>query len=323
MSQFAMMVPMQGSGASQKTAGTTQLQTPGEADAMGLSFSKALEDLAETNPNGAALLLALQQMGLLSNTPAIPQASGSSLPQIGELSGKPLPLPQTLQLNSLQSLPLQDVEVLNPQQMLPTMAGKMLKVDSAQVLAVAGLVGGEASQSPDVRGLGDFSNQLFGLGMGSQTSLSSVNAKPMITLPLQVPVGQAGWDSAVGERIQWMVSRQVQSAEIKLTPPDLGPLEIKLSVQNDQTNVSFVASHATTRDALEAAIPRLREMFGEINLNLANVDVSQQQAGESHARNGEASGESDHYQEGSDGEAWESGRHVVRMQSQGMVDTYA
>ncbi|MCU7796474.1 MAG: flagellar hook-length control protein FliK [Candidatus Thiodiazotropha sp. (ex Myrtea spinifera)] len=323
MSQFAMMIPIQGSGASQKTAGTTQLQTSGESDAMGLSFSKTLENLAETNPNGAALLLALQQMGMLSNTPAIPQASGSLLPQIGELGGKPLPLPDTVQLNSLQSLPLQDADLLNPQQMLPTMAGKMLKVDSAQVLAVAGLVGGEASQSLDVRGLGDFNNQLFGLGMGSQTSLTSVNAKPMITLPLQVPVGQAGWDSAVGERIQWMVSRQVQSAEIKLTPPDLGPLEIKLSVQNDQTNVSFVASHAATRDALEAAIPRLREMFGEMNLNLANVDVSQQQAGESHAKNGEASGESDHYQEGSDGEAWEPDRHVVRMQSQGMVDTYA
>jgi flagellar hook-length control protein FliK len=77
-----------------------------------------------------------------------------------------------------------------------------------------------------------------------------------------------------------MVNQNVQQAEIKLTPPNLGPLEIKISMQNDQTNVTFIAAQAPTREALESSIPRLREMFGEINLNLANVDVGHQQAGE-------------------------------------------
>jgi flagellar hook-length control protein FliK len=73
----------------------------------------------------------------------------------------------------------------------------------------------------------------------------------------------------------------IQQAEIKLTPPNLGPMEIKISLQNDQTSVTFIAAQAPTREALEASIPRLREMFGEINLNLANVDVGHRQAGES------------------------------------------
>jgi flagellar hook-length control protein FliK len=110
----------------------------------------------------------------------------------------------------------------------------------------------------------------------SPASSEFVGRQPLQLAPkLEIPVGQPGWDRAMGERVQWMVSRNLQSAEVKLTPPNLGPLEIRLSVQNDQAHVQFLAPQAATREALEAAIPRLREMLGEVNLNLANVDVGQ------------------------------------------------
>ncbi len=96
-----------------------------------------------------------------------------------------------------------------------------------------------------------------------------------MSLSVDVPVAQPGWDKAIGERIQWMIGREIQNAEIKLTPPNLGPLEIRISVQNDQASVSFIAAQSLTREALEAAIPRLREMFGEANLNLVDVGVGQ------------------------------------------------
>jgi flagellar hook-length control protein FliK len=129
----------------------------------------------------------------------------------------------------------------------------------------------------------------------------------------------------VGDKIQWMVSRQVQSAEIKLTPPDLGPMEIKLSIKNDQTSVQFVASHAATREALEAAIPRLREMFGEIQLNLANVDVSQQQANGSQTGDDNASATADGYENGSGGSeaGITSAEGLATQQGSGLLDTYA
>jgi flagellar hook-length control protein FliK len=149
----------------------------------------------------------------------------------------------------------------------------------------------------------------------------------MTAFPVQVPVGQPSWDTAMGERIQWMMSRQVQQAEIKLTPPDLGPVEIKISLQNDQTSVHFLANHSATREALEAAIPRLREMFGEINLNLANVDVNQRQAGTAGEQGGSTGGAGE-----TSGQVGDEGGHdpmqqnaagVVQLQSQGLLDTYA
>ena len=328
MSQFAMMIPLQSSGAGQKMTTGSPLQAATEADTAGLSFGETLGNLSETNPNAAALLLALQQMGMLSDNPVNLQMGGSMLPLTGESAGKPLPQSQlqTTQLQSLQSFTLQGTGLPSPQQLVPEAGGKLSVIESAQALAKAGLMAGEGFQLLDARGGSDLNTPMLGLGLTGQTSLSPLGIRPSVSLPLQIPVGQSGWDSAVGEKIQWMVSRQVQSAEIKLTPPDLGPMQIKLSVQNDQTSVNFIAPHAATRDALEAAIPRLREMFGEIQLNLANVDVSQQQTGSSRDGSGEASAGSNGYDEvpGSHKEeVMPSGVRVATLQSRGILDTYA
>ncbi|MES9856470.1 MAG: flagellar hook-length control protein FliK [Sedimenticola sp.] len=101
-----------------------------------------------------------------------------------------------------------------------------------------------------------------------------------VPLPINTPPGSNGWDSAVGDRILWMVGQKSQSASIRINPPHLGPIEVHVTVQKDQASVNFTALHGVVRDALETAIPRLREMFNDNNLQLVNVDVSQKDAGE-------------------------------------------
>lgn len=134
-----------------------------------------------------------------------------------------------------------------------------------------------ARQNPSASSpLAPVSSALAGQSTGTSAPMQSLSL-PTINLP----PGDAAWSRALGERVMWMVGREAQSAEIRLNPPQLGPVEIRVSVQNDQANVSFTASHPFTREALEAAIPRLREMLGESNLNLVNVDVGQRDAGES------------------------------------------
>lgn len=96
---------------------------------------------------------------------------------------------------------------------------------------------------------------------------------------LDVPVQQQGWDRAFGHGIRWMVNQNVQLAEIRLSPPNLGPLEVRLQVDGDRTHLNIVAPHATTREAVEAALPRLREMFAESGLNLGDVNVRQDNTG--------------------------------------------
>ena len=108
---------------------------------------------------------------------------------------------------------------------------------------------------------------------------------------LQTPVGTGGWDEALGQRVLLMVSSQEQVAELSLNPPDLGPLQVTLSISNDQATATFVSQHADVRQALEAALPRLKEMMAESGINLGGASVSsgdgsQQQGFERHSRPG-------------------------------------
>ena len=55
----------------------------------------------------------------------------------------------------------------------------------------------------------------------------------------------------------------------------MGPIEVRIQMQNDQAVVSFTAQHGATREAIDAALPRLREMLSEQNVNVVDIDVSQ------------------------------------------------
>ncbi|WP_246344914.1 flagellar hook-length control protein FliK [endosymbiont of Lamellibrachia barhami] len=160
---------------------------------------------------------------------------------------------------------------------------------------------------------------------GFQAVGGGTAARPgMEMLRVDVPVSQPGWDQAVGERIQWMLGRNIQSAEIKLTPPHMGPMEIRISVQNDQASVSFIAQQPLTREALEAAIPRLRDMLGEANLNLANVDVGQHESREASAdANGDGGRGGRGSMTGSTDLPEPGSSDVTRRMSDGLVDDYA
>ncbi|WP_101759372.1 flagellar hook-length control protein FliK [Oceanicoccus sp. KOV_DT_Chl] len=93
-----------------------------------------------------------------------------------------------------------------------------------------------------------------------------------------VEVGKQGWSETVMQRVMWMSSQNVSKAEIALDPPELGPLQVRISSSGDQTSVVFTSSHGVVRDALDQGLPRLREMMESQGLDLADVDVSDQQA---------------------------------------------
>jgi flagellar hook-length control protein FliK len=100
--------------------------------------------------------------------------------------------------------------------------------------------------------------------------------------PLDKPVGQPGWSQDLGERVTWMADKNMQSAELHLNPPHLGPLEVRIEISPDQqqTNLHFITHHAAVREALEAALPRLREMLDTQQLSLGDVSVSQHSHGD-------------------------------------------
>ncbi len=108
------------------------------------------------------------------------------------------------------------------------------------------------------------------------TLTHTAGTTPSFTLP--IPLRQPNWDRALGERMVWLVRNNLQQAKLELNPRNLGPVEVKLSVNSDQqVNVSFVANTPAAREAIEAALPRLREMLEQAGMSLGESDVSAQQ----------------------------------------------
>ncbi|KAB8036178.1 flagellar hook-length control protein FliK [Janthinobacterium aquaticum] len=87
-------------------------------------------------------------------------------------------------------------------------------------------------------------------------------------------VGTPAWDQQLGQKVVWMAAGGDQSATLTLNPPDLGPLQVVLTVTNDQADAAFMSAQPEVRQALEAALPRLREMMSEAGIAFGNATVS-------------------------------------------------
>lgn len=146
-------------------------------------------------------------------------------------------------------------------------------------------------------------------------------------LPLQPRVGEAGWGQALAQRVMWLIGREQQSAQLRLNPAELGPLEVKVTLQHDQASVSLLASNAAVRDALEQALPRLRDMLGQQDIQLVQVNVGQRDAsGGQQAAAGHAGGQGGHGERGAaahQAPGEEEPMPAQRLQSRGLLDTYA
>jgi len=102
-------------------------------------------------------------------------------------------------------------------------------------------------------------------------------AQRMPLVPGQpVAMHQAGWSEAVVDRVMWLSSQNLKSAEIQLDPADLGRLEVRVNLSQDQAQVTFASPNAGVREALEGQMHRLRELFAQQGMNLADANVSDQ-----------------------------------------------
>jgi flagellar hook-length control protein FliK len=135
-------------------------------------------------------------------------------------------------------------------------------------------------------------------------------------------VNNSAWDQALGQRMVWMVAGAEQSATLTLNPPDLGPLQVVLNVTNGQADASFFAAQPEVRQALEAAMPKLREMLGDAGISLGQANVS---SGSPNPHGGSGQGDNGARRSTPAGAAGSTSVSARRITSSGngMVDTFA
>ena len=96
--------------------------------------------------------------------------------------------------------------------------------------------------------------------------------------PAPVPLPSPRFAEEVGARLQWIAEQQGGEATLRISPDGLGPVEIRLRLDGDRVELGFTATQQDTRQALQDALPKLREMLAQQGLQLGHADVGQKHA---------------------------------------------
>lgn len=165
-------------------------------------------------------------------------------------------------------------------------------------------------------------------GTGSSQPLITATTSPLQSNTpgdrLQMDQDQGQWGQQLGSRVLTLIGKDIQEARIHLDPPELGALEIRMTIdQQDQAKIQIHAQHPQVREVLEAQSQRLRDALAQQGLNLSEFNVSdqsQQQAGSGSGGQDQTAdtGASD------DGASTNNDTETVAVrQHQGLVSAYA
>ncbi|MGQ7848478.1 flagellar hook-length control protein FliK [Granulosicoccus sp. 3-233] len=114
----------------------------------------------------------------------------------------------------------------------------------------------------------------------------AVSATP-VSAPFDLPVLVDDADATMASNVKWMVKEGVQNATVTVSPAGMGPISVKVGIEQDQMSVSIVASQHTTREALDAMLPRLREQLAGQGHESVRLDVSDGRGEQSRGGNGQ------------------------------------
>ena len=231
---------------------------------------------SSTNGNSLPTQLPVNELMLKTANPVL---NPNSLLNQGTLTEEPLVLSAIT--------PMAENKVLLPQTELPLEEGVLAKQLSAafndksqvDIKPLSTQFFNQYISQSQVKPLAAVDNTILpGVPSGIMVNQTmSVQSAEAVLPPITVTPENAQWNSQVGDRINWMVNNNMQRVEIRLDPPELGNLDIRLNIAKDnQASILVHVTNPTAKEAIESAIPRLREMFEQQGLDLGDVDVSQQ-----------------------------------------------
>lgn len=94
-----------------------------------------------------------------------------------------------------------------------------------------------------------------------------------VTIAIERPVASAGWAQEVTGAIAQAITVRHSTAQLHLHPESMGPVDVRITMSGSEASVQLVAPHAATREALEQAMPMLRELLGNQGLALGQTAV--------------------------------------------------
>ncbi|WP_286071890.1 flagellar hook-length control protein FliK [Stenotrophomonas sp. 57] len=291
-------------------------QAPGAGDPATDKDTPVASEDAPWPPLGlAGLVLAMPAPADPAATPPATTSTGATLPvTAGPVLPATPPGPGAATASTTDSTPsaagTDDVTTLPlPEMILP--GGKRGDRDSSDLTAIGDRSAAPLLHAPAPAALQDLK---AALAAGNAVFNGEPTPRPVL--------GDDGFDQAIGARVGWLADQKIGHAHIRLSPDDMGPVDVRLQLNGDKVHASFSSPHVDVRQALENSLPRLRELLGEQGFQLAHADVGHQAPG----GDGNASGRSGAGGMAGDGEPSPGDGNVSSAQlirQRGLLDAYA
>ena len=141
----------------------------------------------------------------------------------------------------------------------------------------------DATASPTVgndRPIATATVQTFGINLSDaagrplmQSTMRSANDMPH-HYDIQRPIGSPEWPTETGQIIRIMTRENISEAQIRVNPPELGPIDIIVKQDGDGTSIAFSSHSSETRALLESHMPKLREALDAAGLQLTDASVN-------------------------------------------------
>ncbi|MBN8745194.1 MAG: flagellar hook-length control protein FliK [Thiomonas arsenitoxydans] len=166
--------------------------------------------------------------------------------------------------------------------------------------------------------------QALTLGMPQANPQANQVSQTVWAATVPAHMGSPDWGQAMNQQVLLAAQGQQQFATLHLNPPQLGPLEVHLQMHDGQIQAQFVSAHAVVRQAVEAALPQLRDVFAGAGLSLGQTSVGAQggQGDRQQARSQRGAPGSNAIADiAAGGASGASAAQVLRWQ-QGLVNTY-
>ncbi len=128
--------------------------------------------------------------------------------------------------------------------------------------------------------IGASPNALLDTKSAVEQAAASAPAQAALPMSPQSPA----FAPALGQQIEVWMRDGIGHAEVQLTPQDLGPIRVRIAVDGAQTRVEMSADVASTRDALQQALPQLSDSLSQVGLSLTGGGVSDQSTAQSQAQ---------------------------------------
>lgn len=220
----------------------------------------------------------------------------------------------------------------------PAVTTRSAAADTPAATAAAPIAQALAAQSPEPAaapgtGSGESANlagastTAFASALAARQSAAGNDAAAPAATRIDTPLHDPAWNHGFADRVVWLARNDQQSAQISITPPQLGPIQITLNLNGDQASAVFASPHAEVRQAIQDALPQLRDMLSSAGINLGQANVGSQLAQQGREFAGQLAGGNPSGRENAilpaDDQATAPAAGLPLHRGRGMVDLFA